>query len=49
MDRKEFMNTITNVINDWKNTDFSFLQKDYVPGLDDANLTYGCGQEKKRD
>ena len=47
MDRKEFMNTITNVINDWKNTDFSFLQKDYVPGLDDANLTYGCGQEKK--
>ncbi|MGN8826135.1 adenylate/guanylate cyclase domain-containing protein [Segatella copri] len=47
MVRKEFMNIITNVINDWKNTDFSFLQKDYVPGLDDANLTYGCGQEKK--
>ena len=47
MNRKEFMSTISSVINDWKSTDFSFSQKDYVPGLDDANLTYGCGQEKK--
>lgn len=41
------MNTIEGVINDWKSTEFSFSQKDYVPGLDDANLTYGCGEEKK--
>lgn len=47
MDRKEFMNVINGVIDDWKNTGFSFSQKDNVPGIDDANLTYGCGQEKK--
>ena len=43
----EFMNQIASVINDWKNTTFTFNQKNYVPGLDDANLTYGNGEEKK--
>ena len=47
MKRKEFFDNITSVINDWKNTTFTFNQKDYVPGLDDANLTYGNGEEKK--
>lgn len=47
MERKEFMDNIGSIINDWKNTGFSFSQKKYVPGLEDANLTYGCGLEKK--
>lgn len=47
MARKDFFDNITNVINDWKNTTFTFNQKDYVPGLDDKNLTYGNGEEKK--
>lgn len=47
MARKEFFDNITSVINDWKNTTFTFNQKDYVPGLDDKNLTYGNGEEKK--
>ena len=47
MERKEFFENITSVINDWKNTTFTFNQKDYVPGLDDKNLTYGNGEEKK--
>lgn len=47
MDRKDFMASIDSVINDWNSTSFSFSQKDYVPGLDDPNLTYGNGQEKK--
>ena len=47
MSRKEFMDTINSVVNDWKSTDFSFIQKDYVPGLDDSNLNFGNGQEKK--
>lgn len=29
------------------NTSFSFVEKSYVPGLDDSNLTYGNGEEKK--
>ena len=47
MVRKDFFDNITNVINDWKNTTFTFNQNDYVPGLDDKNLTYGNGEEKK--
>ncbi len=47
MAKKNFFNKITSVINDWKNTSFTFYQKQYVPGLDDSNLTYGNGEEKK--
>ena len=47
MKRKDFFNTISTVINDWKKTSFSFVEKYYVPGLDDSNLTYGNGEEKK--
>lgn len=47
MNKKDFMASIDRVINDWNSTSFSFSQKDYVPGLDDPNLTYGNGQEKK--
>lgn len=47
MSRKDFFNKITSVINDWKNTSFTFNQKQDVPGLDDSNLTYGNGEEKK--
>ena len=47
MTKKDFMNTIVDVINDWKNTGFTFNHKDYVPGLDDTNLTFGNGEEKK--
>lgn len=47
MNKKDFMASIDRVINDWNSTSFSFSQKDYVPGLDDSNLTYGNGQEKK--
>ena len=44
---KDFFEDITNVINDWKNTTFTFNAKTYVPGLDDPSLTYGNGEEKK--
>lgn len=47
MARKDFFNNIDSVIDDWKNTSFTFNSKDYVPGLDDKNLTYGNGDEKK--
>ena len=47
MARKEFFNNITSVINDWKNTSFTFNPQKNVPGLDDKNLTYGNGEEKK--
>ena len=47
MARKVFFDNIESVINDWKNTNFTFNPKTYVPGLDDANLTYGNGEEKK--
>lgn len=47
MNRKDFFDNITAVINDWKNTTFTFNLKNYVPGLDDSNLTYGNGEEKK--
>lgn len=47
MDRKKFFNEINKVINDWKNTTFTFYVKNYVPGLGDTNLTYGNGEEKK--
>lgn len=45
--KKEFFDNINSVINDWKNTGFTFNPKTYVPGLDDINLTYGNGEEKK--
>lgn len=48
MSRKDFMTSIESVINDWKSTSFNFFAQQYVPGLDDSNLTYGNGQEKKR-
>ena len=41
------MTCIESVINDWKSTSFNFFPQQYVPGLDDSNLTYGNGQEKK--
>ena len=47
MSRKIFFDGIDCVINDWKNTSFTFNPKDYVPGLDDSNLTYGNGEDKK--
>ncbi len=47
MKRKDFFDNITDVIDDWKDTTFAFNQKDDVPGLDDKNLTYGNGEEKK--
>lgn len=47
MTRKEFFDKIFTVINDWKKTNFSFYPKTYVPGLDDPNLTYGVGGDKK--
>lgn len=47
MDRKDFMNNINSAIDDWKNTTFTFNAKNNVPGLDDTNLTYGNGEEKK--
>lgn len=47
MAREDFFDNINSVISDWKNTDFTFNPKTYVPGLDDTNLTYGNGEEKK--
>lgn len=47
MSKKDFMTSIESVINDWKSTSFYFFPQQYVPGLDDSNLTYGNGQEKK--
>ena len=47
MAREEFFNNINSVIGDWKNTGFTFNPKTSVPGLDDTNLTYGNGEEKK--
>ncbi len=48
MSKKSFFETIDKVIDDWRNTSFTFYQKDYVPGLDpDSNLTYGDGENKK--
>ena len=47
MTRQEFIDSISYVIDDWKNTSFTFTPKDYVPGIDDSNLTYGNGEEKK--
>lgn len=47
MTRKDFFNRITDIIKDWKDSAFSFLPKNHVPGLDDNNLTYGNGQAKK--
>ena len=47
MARKDFFNNIDSVIDDWKNTSFTFNSKNCVPGLDDKNLTYGNGDEKK--
>ena len=41
------MTSIESVINDWKSTSFNIFPQQYVPGLDDSNLTYGNGQEKK--
>ncbi len=47
MTRKDFFNEISSVIDDWKITSFIFNPKDNVPGLDDKNLTYGNGADKK--
>lgn len=47
MARGEFFKNINSVISDWKNTGFTFNSKTSVPGLDDTNLTYGNGEEKK--
>lgn len=47
MNRKDFFKNIETVIDDWKDTSFTFISKNDVPGLDDTNLTYGNGEEKK--
>ena len=47
MAREDYLKNITSVISDWKNTGFTFNSKTSVPGLDDTNLTYGNGEEKK--
>ena len=47
MDRKTFFQNIDSTIRDWKSTNFTSNHKTYVPGLDDGNLTYGNGEEKK--
>ena len=46
MSRKDFFKDIETVIDDWKNTSFTFISKNDVPGLDDTSLTYGNGEEK---
>lgn len=47
MSRKDFFKNIESVIDDWKDTSFTFIAKNDVPGLDDTSLTYGNGEEKK--
>lgn len=48
MSKKTFFENIDSVIDDWKNTSFTFSHQDYVPGLDpDGNLTYGNGENKR--
>ena len=47
MSRKDFFKNIESVIDDWKDTSFTFIAKNDVPGLDDTSLTYGNGDEKK--
>mgnify|MGYP003288973609 FL=1 len=47
MSRKDLLKNIETVIDDWKDTSFTFISKNYIPGLDDTNLTYGNGEEKK--
>ena len=47
MTKEDFFENINSVINDWKNTNFIFNSKTYVPGIDDQNLTYGFGGDKK--
>lgn len=47
MSRKDFFKNIESVIDDWKDTSFTFIVKNDVPGLDDTSLTYGNGEEKK--
>lgn len=47
MARMDFFNDIQSVIDDWKDTTFTFVPKNSVPGIDDSSLTYGNGEEKK--
>lgn len=47
MNRKDFFKNIETIIDDWKDTSFTFILKNDIPGLDDTNLTYGNGEEKK--
>ena len=43
----DFFNNIQSVIDDWRDTTFTFIPKNSVPGIDDSSLTYGNGEEKK--
>lgn len=47
MDNKVFINDINATIQDIKDTDFAFFNKDYIPGVDDKGLTYEYGDTKK--
>lgn len=47
MDNKTFINDINATIQDIKDTDFDFFNKDYIPGVDDSSLTYEYGDTKK--
>lgn len=47
MDNQTFINDINATIQDIKDTDFAFFDKDYIPGVDDKGLTYEYGDEKK--
>ena len=47
MTKEAFFDDIKSTIEDLIATDYVFNQKDYVPGVDDPNLTYGRGEIKK--
>lgn len=47
MEYTSFFKDIDSVINDWNTTGFKFEPQEYVPGLNDVNLTFGNGEEKK--
>lgn len=45
--KEEFLESISNVIDEWKETEYTSNRITDVPGLDDRNLTFGRGREKK--
>ena len=47
MTKEAFFEDINSTIEDVIATDYVFNPEDYVPGVDDPNLTYGRGKAKK--